>query len=190
MTEHADPVSLQRPVEDMPVLHLESTAPEVPAESWALTLDGCVREPRVLALEELTALPTVAVSWDFHCVWGWVRRRCRWEGVEADAVAACAGLTTDYVMVSAHGGAYASALTYEEFAAGLFATHLDGQPLTADHGGPLRYVPPPGKWQYKGVKWAARVTATPGFTPGFWEQVVGDPVGDIPPQSKDLRYEH
>lgn len=187
----AEPAStgLQRPVDELPVLHLERAVPEISAESWTLTLDGCVQQPRVMGFDELTSLAAAGGVWDFHCVWGWSRQECRWWGADPVAVAEAVGITTDYVMVSAHGGSYASALTVDEFLAGMFATHLDGEPLAAQHGGPVRFVPPPGKWQYKGVKWVARVTATSAFTPGFWEQVVGDPHGDIPPQTKDLRYE-
>ena len=57
---------------------------------------------------------------------------------------------------------------------------LDGADLTAEHGGPLRLVPPPTKWGYKGVKWVSRLTLIEEFTPGFWETLVGDPHGDIP----------
>ncbi len=38
---------------------------------------------------------------------------------------------------------------------GLVAWALDGAPLTPDHGAPLRFVPPPDRWAYKGVKVAA-----------------------------------
>lgn len=173
----------------MPVLHLEPAVPRVAAEDWLLTVDGDVRHPQILSLERLRTLESVAANWDFHCVWGWTRQLCRWSGVSGAAVVEQTGITASHVRVSAYGGVYASALTVEEFAAGVFATHLDGEPLSAEHGGPLRYVPPPGKWQYKGVKWAARVTATADFVPGFWEQLVGDPHGDIPPEREDLRYE-
>ncbi len=161
----------------------------MPAGGWTLTVDGPVARPRVLSLAELVGLESVGATWDFHCVWGWSRELCHWSGVRGAAVTALAGIETPYVVVSAAGGTYASALSIAEFSAGLFATHLEGDPLSADHGGPLRYVPPPGKWQYKGVKWVARVTGTETFTPGFWEQAVGDPFGDIPTDREDLRYE-
>ncbi|MBW3576533.1 MAG: molybdopterin-dependent oxidoreductase [Actinobacteria bacterium] len=180
---------VQRPLDDLPVVHLEASVPMVPAERWTLTLDGHVERPQVLALAEVIVLESFAANWNFHCVWGWSRPLCRWSGVSGQAVAAAAGISSPYVVVSAFGGTYASALTTDEFVRGLFATHLDDRPLTPEHGAPLRYVPPPGKWQYKGVKWVARVTATTEFTPGFWETAVGDPRGDIPPDREDLRHE-
>lgn len=182
---------VQRPLAgvDMPVLHVEPRVPRIAPADWLVAVDGHVDVPRVVPLDELRALESVAANWDFHCVWGWSRRLCRWSGIRGATFADHAGITTDYVRVGAYGGMYASALTREEFAAGMLATHRDGEPLDPGHGGPLRFVPPPGKWQYKGVKWAACVTAIDTFVPGFWEKLTGDPHGDIPPGQEDLRHE-
>jgi DMSO/TMAO reductase YedYZ molybdopterin-dependent catalytic subunit len=185
----ADVRRVQRPVDGLPPVHLEASVPAEPDGGWTVTVDGCVGVPQVLSLEALLALGSMDLTRDFHCVWGWSRPDCVWTGVTGAAVADAAGMTEEFVVVSAVGGVYASALTRAEFRAGFFATHLDGAPLPADNGGPLRFVQPPGKWAYKGVKWVARVTGTPVFTPGFWESAVGNPVGDIPSDREDLFYE-
>jgi sulfoxide reductase catalytic subunit YedY len=179
---------VQRPVHGLPPVHLEASIPDVPATGWAVTIDGVVGVPQVLSLAGLLALGVVDVTLDFHCVWGWSLEDCVWTGVTGAAVPDAVGLSEDYVVVSA-GGVYASALTLEEFRAGIFATHLDGTELLPENGGPLRFVQPPGKWAYKGVKWVTRVTGTPVFTPGFWENAVGNPIGDIPSDREDLAYE-
>src|SRR5205085_9610105 len=62
----------------------------------------------------------------------------------------------------------------------LLAWRLDCADLSPEHGGPLRLVPPPTKWGYKGVKWVSRLTLIEEFTPGFWGSLLGDPQGDIP----------
>lgn len=180
---------VQRPTDEMPVLHLEPRIPDVDADAWTVTFDGLVDRPRVVPLAELVGLESFAANWDFHCVWGWSRELCRWSGVSGEAVAELVGIAAPHVSVAAHGGSYASALTRQEFGAGMFATHLDGEALPPERGGPVRYIPPPGKWQYKGVKWVARVTGTERFLPGFWERATGDPHGDIPPDREDLRFE-
>ncbi|MEO6714938.1 MAG: molybdopterin-dependent oxidoreductase [Mycobacteriales bacterium] len=185
----ADVRRVQRPLDDLPPVHLEAEIPTATAAQWTLTVDGCVDVPQVLSIDTLFALGVDDVVQDFHCVWGWSRPDCVWTGVPGSAVAEAAGLREDFVVVSAAGGVYASALTIDEFRTGFFATHLDGNELAPESGGPLRFVQPPGKWAYKGVKWVVRVTGTPHFTPGFWETVVGNPVGDIPAERVDLTHE-
>lgn len=180
---------VQRPLDDMPILHLEPEIPTIPLGGWTLTVDGLVARPRIIPFEELIGLGSCAANWDVHCVWGWSRELVRWSGVRAAAVVELVGMTGAHVSVAAAGGSYASALTRDEFAAGILATHIDGRPLPAERGGPLRFVPPPHKWAYKGVKWVTRVTATTALLPGFWEQAVGDPRGDIPDDRQDLRFE-
>jgi DMSO/TMAO reductase YedYZ molybdopterin-dependent catalytic subunit len=184
----ADVRRVQRPLDGLAPVHLEAAVPELPATGWAVTIDGCVGRPQVLSLDGLLALGVVDVTRDFHCVWGWSLADCVWTGVTGAALADAVGLDEDYVVVSA-GGVYASALTLTEFRAGIFATHLDGAALKPENGGPLRFVQPAGKWAYKGVKWVTKVTGTPVFTPGFWENAVGNPVGDIPGDREDLAHE-
>lgn len=185
----ADVRRVQRPLADLPPVHLEATVPDVAAADWTLTVDGVVGTPQVLSIDSLMALGVVDIALDFHCVWGWSRPDCVWTGVTGASVAEAAGMTQEYVVVSAAGGVYASALTLEEFRNGIFATQLDGADLVPLNGGPLRFVQPPGKWAYKGVKWVTRVTGTPVFTPGFWESAVGNPLGDIPADREDLDHE-
>ena len=83
-------------------------------------------------------------------------------------------------MVTAAGNGYTSCFPLNRARRSLLAWRLDGADLTPEHGGPLRLVPPPTKWGYKGVKWVSRLTLIEEFTPGFWESLVGDPHGDIP----------
>jgi DMSO/TMAO reductase YedYZ molybdopterin-dependent catalytic subunit len=46
---------------------------------------------------------------------------------------------------------------------------MDGKPLTADHGAPLRLVVPQ-MYGYKGVKWVNEIRALNAPIDGFWEQ--------------------
>jgi DMSO/TMAO reductase YedYZ molybdopterin-dependent catalytic subunit len=50
----------------------------------------------------------------------------------------------------------------------LLAWEHDGEPLTLEHGAPLRVVMPK-KYAYKGVKWLTRLTVTRKEELGFWE---------------------
>jgi len=44
-------------------------------------------------------------------------------------------------------------------------------------------------WGYKGVKWVAKLTLIDHFAPGFWEEMVGNPEGIIPPELQENRFE-
>lgn len=164
-----------------------------------LRLDGLVQKPLAWTPDQIKAMAPELRIWDLNCVWGWVRPACRWEGVLAAALIDAAGPAPEgrYVMAEAQGGGpgpqapriYASCLTLDEARRSLVAWSLDGQDLTPEHGGPLRLVPPPEKWGYKGVKWLAKLSVISSFTPGFWEEMVGNPVGDIPSELLDNRLE-
>ena len=51
----------------------------------------------------------------------------------------------------------------------LLATHADGEPLTPEHGGPLRLVIP-RKYFWKSAKWLRGLELTAKDRPGFWER--------------------
>jgi DMSO/TMAO reductase YedYZ molybdopterin-dependent catalytic subunit len=60
----------------------------------------------------------------------------------------------------------------------LLATHHDGEPLTAEHGYPLRLIVP-HLYAWKSVKWIRGLEFLDHDAPGFWEQngyhMRGDP---------------
>lgn len=175
---------VQRVTQDLPVLHLE---PKIPSATDDLIIDGLVSEPSTWSMQAIRAMVSETRVWDLNCVWGWTRHGCRWEGVPAARLidAARPSPEANYVLASTAGGDYASCLSIEKGRRSLLAWRLDGDELTPEHGWPLRLVPPPTKWAYKGVKWVTRLTLLDGFAPGFWEQLVGDPHGDIPPEIID-----
>lgn len=170
---------VQRPTSEFPVLHLE---PAIPAGAWEVVVDGLVAEPLAWPVTTVRSMVAESRSWDLHCVWGWSKLGCLWEGVPAgrliDAARPLPGAR--YVVATAAGEGYASCLPLHRARRSLLAWRLDGAELASEHGGPLRLVPPPKKWAYKGVKWISRLTLISDFTPGFWEDAVGDPHGDIP----------
>ena len=48
-------------------------------------------------------------------------------------------------------------------------THADGEPLTPEHGWPLRLVVP-GKYFWKSAKWLRAIELRATDAPGFWER--------------------
>jgi DMSO/TMAO reductase YedYZ molybdopterin-dependent catalytic subunit len=51
----------------------------------------------------------------------------------------------------------------------LLAWSYDGQPLTAEHGYPLRAIVP-GTYFWKSAKWLRGIELTADDRPGFWER--------------------
>ena len=75
-----------------------------------------------------------------------------------------------HVMVWAEYG-YGANLRLEDFASpsALFVTHRDGEPLSPDHGAPLRLVVP-HLYAWKGPKWVRGVEYLEQDRRGFWEE--------------------
>ena len=169
---------VQRVPDSWPVVHLEERPPP-----WsALELGGLLDRPRRYRLDELVALGGERRTIAVHCVWGWSRPHAVWEGVTLGRVLDAAGPSGPWLTVRSASGAYSSCLPIDDAARGMLAWARDGEPLTAEAGGPLRFVVPPEYWSYKGVKWAGRLDVWDRFVPGFWETCVADPVGRIPPE--------
>ncbi len=163
-----------------PVLHYGSV-PHFDPERWDFRVSGLVEDPLRLTWSEFSALPRVSVTRDFHCVTRWSRFDNRWEGVSFREILRRVRLRLGaaFVLVHAEQGFTANVpladLDREDV---LFATHHDGQPLTADHGYPLRLVVP-HLYAWKSVKWVRALEFLDRDQPGFWEQngyhMYGDP---------------
>ena len=175
---------VQRPTQGLPVLHLET---EIPTAPWDVVVDGLVTSPTAWSLDTVASMASERRIWDLNCVWGWSKLQCVWDGVPAGRLIDAAQPLPEarFVMASSVGGGYTSCFSLTRARRSLLAWSLDDAELTPEHGGPLRLVAPPTKWAYKGVKWISRLTLIESFTPGFWEELVGDPHGDIPPKVLD-----
>ena len=119
------------------------------------------REPLArVSAEMLEALGPRDVRADFHCVTTWSVQGLRWRGVPLREVLAAIGITEAPVPYAvAHGGdRQRTAFVWEDLTADdvLLATHLDGQPLDARHGAPLRLVSP-SQYGYKSGKHLVRL---------------------------------
>jgi DMSO/TMAO reductase YedYZ molybdopterin-dependent catalytic subunit len=141
--------------------------------TWRLQIDGLVARPLSLTYPQLLALPRVEQTSDFHCVTGWSVPGVHWTGVRfPDLLAAARPLAgaRSLTFVSAEHP-YVDSLTLEQLQApdAMVAYGMDGQPLTRDHGAPLRVVMP-RMYGYKGVKWLQRIVVSDAPIVGYWEQ--------------------
>jgi len=161
-----------RVLDDFPVRTVDR-APQVPLADWAITVDGMVRRPLTIDYAIWKSLPRRDETVDFHCVEGWSVENVRWGGVRpADILALAEPLPeARYANFHAFDGAYFDSLPLERLRdpATLLADTLDGKPLVADHGGPVRLVVPT-QLAYKSVKFVKRIELTDRQQRGYWEQ--------------------
>jgi DMSO/TMAO reductase YedYZ molybdopterin-dependent catalytic subunit len=163
-----------------PVLHAGGV-PRLDEAKWDFRIDGMVEEPLRLTWQEFRGLPQVEVTSDFHCVTRWSRLDNRWKGVLFTEVLKRVKLRAgaEYVLVLAEEGYTANVpLKDLERPDVLFAFEHDGEPLPAEHGGPLRLVVPQ-LYAWKSVKWVRGFTLLDHDELGFWERngyhAYGDP---------------
>jgi DMSO/TMAO reductase YedYZ molybdopterin-dependent catalytic subunit len=142
-----------------------------------------VERPVEIEWQSFNSLPVVRVFGDFHCVTRWSRLGNLWSGVGTTQLAALAGAIRPearFVLAKAFDGGWTTNLPLEYFLAAdsLVATHLDGQPLSLEHGGPARLIIP-RLYAWKSAKWLSEIHFLAEDCPGFWERngyhLRGDP---------------
>ena len=154
-----------------PVLHY-STVPTVTPATFCFKVTGLVERPVQWGWDELQALPKVTLTSDFHCVTTWSRLDNRWEGVAFRTVAEAVGVrpAAQHVMVHSSDGYYTNVpMSWLMDDDVLLAWSHDGEPLTAEHGGPLRLVVPK-LYAWKSAKWVSGLEFMERDRRGFWEE--------------------
>ena len=136
---------------------------------WGATADGGSHRWDWVGFERL---PRTEVHADLHCVTKFTVLDNTWTGVPTAVLLreVPPARSVTHVMVWAEHG-YSANLRLSDFADGsaLFATHRNGEPLSADHGAPLRLVVP-HLYAWKGPKWARGVEYLVEDRRGFWEE--------------------
>ncbi len=155
---------------EFPVLTCNST-PRIDLKTWRLKIFGLVEEPFELTWEEFTALPTKMLKTDIHCVTRWSKLDTLWEGVCFKDLFHRIKPRPEgkYVMEHSYGG-YTTNMTLEELLEEdvLLAYIYDDQPLSAEHGGPVRMLVPK-LYLWKSAKWLHGLEFMAENKPGFWE---------------------
>jgi DMSO/TMAO reductase YedYZ molybdopterin-dependent catalytic subunit len=163
-----------------PVLHYGSV-PVFNPETWDLRFYGLVELPLKLSGREFNALPKVERASDFHCVTRWSRFDNRWQGVAFRELLSRLHPkpAAAHILIHAEQGYTANVPLADLDREGvILATHHDGEPLTAEHGFPLRQIVP-HLYAWKSVKWVRAFEFLDHEAAGFWEQngyhIYGDP---------------
>src|SRR5260370_9595460 len=133
-----------------PVLHYGSV-PAFDAAKWDFKISGLVEEPVRLTWDEFRALPQTEVTSDFHCVTRWSRLDNRWKGVLFTDVMKLIKPKpgAEFALVQAEEGYTANVPLADLLRPAVLVTfEHDGEPLTAEHGGPTtRGVPTCYGWR-------------------------------------------
>ena len=163
-----------------PVLH-HGEVPKIDRAKWTLRVFGLVENEISLDWEAFSKLPRAHRQNDIHCVTHWSRLDNEWDGVAVRDVLALAKPLPEAKFVLQHApGGWTTNLPMADFdrEENLFATHHSGQPLTFDHGWPVRVVVP-HLYFWKGAKWVTGIELLAKDKPGFWEKagyhMRGDP---------------
>jgi DMSO/TMAO reductase YedYZ molybdopterin-dependent catalytic subunit len=160
----------QRLVLDWPVLDL-GIQPDIPEQSWSLTVDGLVENPLTWSWDDFMAAPQFEDVSDIHCVTSWSRYDNLWQGVSnkhiIDLVKPKAA--ANHIVLHGYDG-YTTNVTREAFSAddALIAHSWEGEKLTRQHGGPVRAIVPQ-YYLWKSAKWIQRIEFVDADQPGFWE---------------------
>jgi DMSO/TMAO reductase YedYZ molybdopterin-dependent catalytic subunit len=156
-----------------PVLHYGRVPTFAPAV-WDFSVFGATADgaEHRWDWEAFGELPRTEVTADFHCVTKFSLLENTWTGIATTTLLELAPPAPEatHVMVWAEYG-YSANLRLEDFASAdaLLATHRNGEPLTPEHGFPLRLVVP-HLYAWKGPKWARGVEYLTEDRRGFWEE--------------------
>jgi DMSO/TMAO reductase YedYZ molybdopterin-dependent catalytic subunit len=170
----------QRLVNDWPVLDL-GTMPNLSTGDWTFSVGGMIERPLRWGWRDFLAQPQLTLRQDFHCVTSWSRYDNDVTGVPAlhllDLIRPKA--EARFLMLRSYDG-YTTNLALDDFAGEdvLLAHAWQGQPITREHGGPMRLILPK-LYLWKSAKWLRHITVTDKDSPGYWEQrgyhMRGDP---------------
>ena len=143
--------------------------PVVNASTWRLNLPT-----RSLSYDQLLALPANQLELTLECIsndiGGTLISNGMWKGPRVSDVLALTTVPLDAVwmlMESADG--YTESFRLSELTPDhLLATHLNGAPLTPEHGFPARFLFP-GHYGMKQPKWVTRIRFSATDQAGYWE---------------------
>jgi DMSO/TMAO reductase YedYZ molybdopterin-dependent catalytic subunit len=165
-----------------PVLHY-GPVPRFNPATWNLKIWGEVENEIMWTWDQVQRLPRIQMIMDIHCVTRWSKFDTLWEGISVRTLIDQGTIKIKpgarHVIQHAEYG-FTVNLPLEVVLADnfLLATHFDGQPLTPDHGYPLRGIIGhiPGRdelktpYFWKGAKWLRGLEFSVEDKPGFWEQ--------------------
>jgi DMSO/TMAO reductase YedYZ molybdopterin-dependent catalytic subunit len=155
----------QRAIEEFPRFGVEEFARRpLKNRNVRLEISGPFEQPIVLTATDLAALSRVTQRADFHCAAGWSHRAPKWSGYRFRDVweklilpKARPGSEMRFVILRGQDG-YRTSLPLSDLLAPdvLIADRLNDEPLSVEHGAPIRLVAP-AHYGYKSAKHLDRI---------------------------------
>jgi DMSO/TMAO reductase YedYZ molybdopterin-dependent catalytic subunit len=150
----------------------------IDTEAWRLKVEG-PKGRRTLSLAEVKALPKVEMTTELRCIEGW-SEIVNWGGARLADLAESTGLASranggervDYVAMETPDRGYfvgldaASALHPQT----LLAYEMNGEPLTIEHGAPVRLAIPL-KYGIKNIKQIGTIRFTDAKPADYWAEL-------------------
>ncbi|MGP4090885.1 molybdopterin-dependent oxidoreductase [Streptomyces sp. KR55] len=170
-------------IADSWLTHHYGPVPRFNPERWEFRVFGSTAIPGTVSFtfEKFQSLPGSRITADLHGVMEWTWPNNVWDGVMMstvlDLVPPAAGVT--HVMVWAEYG-YSANLRLSDVLGdrAILATHNHGEPLSPEHGFPLRLVVP-HLYGYKGPKWVRGIEYMTSDRRGFWEERGYHNIGEV-----------
>lgn len=142
-------------------------------DAWRLVVEGRVRRPLELSLEEVRAMPQAERHVDIHCVTGWSQFGMSFEGFpltrlleRVEPLGDARFVRFEAYSARRHDTSLPLALALED----TWLVHsVDGEPLTPEHGYPLRTLTP-SRYFFKSLKWLHRIELMSEDRLGYWER--------------------
>ena len=136
----------------------------IDAQTWRLSLGGAVTTSRDFSYDELVAAQDQEEA-TLDCTGGFFSTQ-HWRGIRVSHLLDRAALHTDARYVSFISvTSYRWSLPLAEARTALLATHVGEEPLSHEHGFPLRLVAP-GHRGFEWVKWITRIEVLTAPDPG------------------------
>jgi DMSO/TMAO reductase YedYZ molybdopterin-dependent catalytic subunit len=153
-----------------PVLTYGDT-PQVSTDSWQFTVSGLATN-KTFSWPDFMDLPQTEFTADFHCVTTWSKLDVKWQGVRVTDFLKAIEVepAATHIMEHCYGG-YTTNISLSDFVReeNFFAHTLFGEPLPAEHGGPMRLVVP-HLYAWKSAKWINGLEFLAEMALGFWEK--------------------
>lgn len=161
----------QKLVKGWPVLHY-GPVPSFDPTSWDFRVFGAVENPVTLSYGEFRAMGTATIHADFHCVTKFSVLDNDWEGVPFRVIYDLVKPKPSALYVMAHCEyGYEANIPLQVLLDDdvLFAWGRNGEPLSAEHGYPLRLIVPK-RYAWKSAKWIRGLEFMEKERRGFWEE--------------------
>jgi len=141
-------------------------------KGWRLRIEGVVEQPLSLRYDDITMLPKVSLTEDFHCLEGWIVRGIVWEGVKVSRVLKLAKLKPEATNLTFSSDDFSAVLPVGKALENstILALGKGGKILDDYHGGPVRLVFH-GQECYESVKSLDRIQALSGEVEGTAKKI-------------------